>query len=146
MKHLFTITLFVISVGVFAQDTQYFNKKGVAINGYDPVAYFTDNAAVEGATQFSYEWQGTKWLFKSQKNLDSFKATPEKYAPQFGGYCAYGVSENHKSPTEGAAFTIVDDKLYLNYNMQVREMWRKDTQDLIAKGRSNWTVLKNKKD
>ena len=143
MKRLLTLALLVFTLTAFGQ-TQYFNLNGVGIRGYDPVAYFTDNAPVEGSKQFSYSWQGTEWHFKNQANLDLFIANPEKYAPQYGGFCAYGVSEDHKSPTEAAAFTIVDDKLYLNYNMKVRTEWRKDTAGRIKKAEENWTKLKGK--
>jgi YHS domain-containing protein len=147
MKHLLSIILFALSIGHSgAQTTQYFNTSGVAIHGYDPVAYFTENKPVEGMKQFAYSWQGTEWRFKSQQNLDAFKTNPEKYAPQFGGYCAYGVSEDHKSPTEPDAFTILNDKLYLNYNTKVKEMWIKDTKGRIEKAEMNWPALKDKKE
>jgi len=145
MKKLFTLALVVFATTVFAQ-TQYFTKDGAAISGYDPVAYFTDNAAVKGTAAFSYDWNGTTWQFKNQVNLDAFKSNPQKYAPQFGGYCAYGVSEDHKSPTEPTAFTVVGDKLYLNYNMKVLELWRKDMDDRIVKGDKNWVKLKDRKE
>jgi hypothetical protein len=142
MKHLFTITLFLVAFSLSAQS--YFAKDGIAINGYDAVAYFKSNAAMEGKKQFAYVWQNVTWQFTDQSNLDAFKLNPEKYAPQFGGYCAYGVSQNHKSPTEPGTFTVIDNKLYLNYNMQVRDMWRKDTDGLIKKATGNWSTLKDK--
>ena len=145
MKPLFSLILFTFSVSCsVAQTTQYFNSGGVAIKGYDPVAYFSENAAVEGSKQFSYSWQNVEWHFKNQVNLDSFKANPEKFVPQFGGYCAYGASENHKSPTEPVAFTIIDQKLYLNYNLKVKELWLKDTKGRIEKAERNWVTLKDK--
>ena len=147
MKSIFSIALFALSVTYsMAQTTSYFNSNGVAIRGYDPVAYFTENKPVEGSKQYNFSWQGTEWHFKSQENLDAFKANPDKYAPQFGGYCAYGVSEDHKSPTEPAAFTIVNDKLYLNYNKRVKQMWMKDTKARIEKAESNWVTLKDEKE
>ena len=136
------MTLVCGAVAAFGQGGNYLSKNGVAINGYDAVAYFSDSSAVEGDKKFSLDWQGTTWLFKNQANLDKFKMTPARYAPQFGGYCAYGVSENHLAPTEPAAFTIIDDKLYLNYNMKVRELWRKDTKARIESGNVNWNTLK----
>jgi hypothetical protein len=146
MKHLVTALLFVVVLVQAQAQTTYFNKKGVAIRGYDPVAYFSENKPVEGSQDFSYKWQGTEWRFKDKSNMELFKSNPEKYAPQFGGYCAYGVSENHKSPTEPEAFTIVGDKLYLNYNVEVRELWRKDKDGHIKKGETNWVQLKTSKD
>jgi YHS domain-containing protein len=145
MKRLFIIVLSILVAGLsWAQVPAYFNSDGVAIKGHDPVAYFSENSAVAGSKQFSYNWQGIEWHFKNQSNLDAFKANPEKYAPQFGGYCAYGASENHKSPTEPAAFTIVNDKLYLNYNLKVKELWSKDIKGHIEKAEVNWVTLKDK--
>jgi YHS domain-containing protein len=125
---LFVLLLFLVttSTQLLAQETDVFQKDGIAIRGYDPVAYFKQSKPVKGQETISYDWNGVKWLFSSEENKEDFKANPEKFAPQFGGYCAYGLSENHKSPTEPEAFTIVDDKLYLNYNLKVKELWKKD--------------------
>ncbi len=119
----------------------YFVSNEGAIRGYDPVAYFKENKAVKGNKSFSCQWSGANWYFKDQANLDVFKSFPEKYAPQFGGYCAYGVSENHKSPTDPLAFTIVNDKLYLNYNAKVKAFWVKGMDERIGKGNLLWPVL-----
>lgn len=135
---------FVVNYCKAQTGSTFFNSKGIAVRGYDVVAYFTDKAAVEGKKEFVFNWEATDWYFKNQENLEAFKANPSKYAPQFGGYCAYGVSENHKSPTDPNAFTIVDDKLYLNYSLKVKELWIKDTKGRIEKGESNWKNLKNK--
>ena len=145
MKFLSSLlVVMLLANGLKAQTTTYYNDKGIAVKGYDVVAYFNDHMPAEGSNKFSYQWQGVDWHFKNQSNLDAFKANPEKYAPQFGGYCAYGVSENHKSPTDPAAFTIVNDKLYLNYNLKVKELWIKDTTERIQKGETNWKILKDK--
>lgn len=128
-----------------AQDPT-FTTDGIAIRGYDPVAYFTESAPVKGNKDYTYSWNGAVWQFKNQENLSAFKANPEKYAPQFGGFCAYGVSENHKSPTEPDAFTIVNDKLYLNYNVKVKQLWLKDRDARIEKAISNWATLKTSKE
>jgi YHS domain-containing protein len=140
------ILLLLFTGSVFAQQKAVYEKNGVAINGYDPVAYFTESNAVEGKEAFSYVWNDTKWLFSSQGNLDTFKANPAKYAPQFGGFCAFGVSENHKSPTDPNAWTIVDDKLYLNYNKKVKELWSKDIPTRIKKANELWPMLNQSKE
>ncbi|GGD61164.1 hypothetical protein GCM10011514_26450 [Emticicia aquatilis] len=141
------IILFVfVSGSIFAQEKTIFQKNGVAINGYDPVAYFTDNMPVKGKETLSFDWNGVKWQFSSDTNLALFKANPEKYAPQYGGFCAYGVSENHKSPTDPNAWTIVDEKLYLNYNPKVKELWTKDIPNRIKKANDYWPLIKNSKD
>lgn len=99
---------------------------GVAINGYDTVAYFTDGKPVKGSDAFVREWNGAKWKFASQQHLDLFKAAPEKYAPQYGGYCAYGVSQGYLVSIEPEQFTVLDGKLYLNYDSGVQKKWTKD--------------------
>lgn len=145
MRTILTFVVLVISVArSIAQVDYYSNAEGLAINGYDPVAYFLENKPVQGSGHFSYSWQDVKWQFKDQANLDLFKANPEKYSPQFGGYCAYGVSEDHKSPTEPAAFTIVENKLYLNYSLKVKQLWLKDRDNHIVKAEGNWVNLKEK--
>jgi YHS domain-containing protein len=139
----FSISLLALlfSAVTYAQEVKYFNTKGTAINGYDPVAYFLQNKAVPGNDSYATEWSGSKWKFISQANLDSFKIAPEKYAPQYGGYCAYGCSENHKAPTDPNAFTIVGNKLYLNYSLKVKELWLKDTSGKIKAADAYWPAL-----
>lgn len=139
------IPLLLIAVRVsHAQVPSYFSHDGLAIRGYDPVAYFIDQAPVEGKKEFTYQWQGTEWRFKNEANLSAFKANPEKYAPQYGGWCAYGVSQNHKSPTDPSAFTILNDKLFLNYSPKVKSIWSKDTKGYIEQAEVNWVELKTK--
>lgn len=144
MKNKFSaiiILLMIFSKCVFAQEKSIFVKNGLALNGIDPVAYFTESKPVEGKKSFSFDWNDAKWLFSSQANLDLFKANPVKYAPQYGGYCAFGVSENHKSPTDPNAWTIVEDKLYLNYSKKVKELWSKDIPTRIQKANELWPSL-----
>lgn len=142
----FVILFVFVSGSIFAQEKTIYQKNGVAINGYDPVAYFTDNMPVKGKETLSFDWKDVKWQFSSDTNLALFKANPEKYAPQYGGFCAYGVSENHKSPTDPSAWTIVDEKLYLNYNPKVKELWTKDIPSRIKKANDNWVLIKNSKE
>ena len=139
----FSISLLalLLTTAGYAQDIQFYNTKGNAINGYDPVDYFLQNKAVEGTDSYSTDWSGSKWKFISQANLDSFKIAPEKYAPQYGGYCAYGCSENHKAPTDPNEFTIVGNKLYLNYSLKVKEFWLKDTTGKIKAADGYWPAL-----
>ncbi len=122
----------------------FFQTKEGAIRGYDPVAYFKENSAQKGDTAYPYSWGGTTWLFANDINRQAFVSTPEKYVPQYGGYCAYGTSENHLSPTDPNAFTFVNDKLYLNYNSKVKEAWLKDKTMRIEKADSYWPALQNK--
>jgi len=135
----------VCAAPLFAQH-EIFIKSNEAIQGYDPVAYFKESKPVQGKKEFSFQWKDATWLFSNAQNLATFKTDPEKYAPQFGGYCAYGMSEGHKAPTDPEAWTIVDGKLYLNYNKDVREMWKKDQPARIAKAKENWPTVKGEKD
>ncbi len=131
--------LFLYSTG-WSQST-YYSNKGAAINGYDAVAYFEQNAAVKGSEKYYTEWSNATWLFSSKQHLDSFNVDPVKYAPQYGGWCAYGVSDNHKAPTHPDAFTITGGKLYLNYNKEVMQMWRGDTAKYIKLANQYWPGL-----
>jgi len=146
MKRLSFLTVFVLLVTAvsFAQKSEVFIKGDAAINGYDAVAYFTQNKPVKGITQYNFSWKGASWLFSTKQNLEAFKAHPEKYAPQYGGYCAYGLSRGYKAPTEADAWSIVNGKLYLNYNKEVRDIWNKDQAGYIQKADGNWPGVKNK--
>lgn len=110
----------------------------LAVSGYDPVAYFTMGKPVEGKSDLEYEWNGATWRFANQQNLDAFKAMPEKYAPQFGGYCAWAVSQGYTASSDPTAWKIVDDKLYLNYSVGVQSQWSQDIPGNIAKADGNW--------
>ena len=112
--------------------------EGVAINGYDAVAYFTENKPVEGSADIIHEWKGAKWRFASKENRALFAAAPEKYAPQYGGYCAYAVSYGSTATTDPSAFSIVGEKLYLNYSSGVKARWSKDIPGNISKADANW--------
>lgn len=136
------ILALVFSMTLHAQNGHFFNTSGVAIKGYDPVAYFTQNAAISGNDSISMEWSGSTWKFSSIENLNRFTKDPEKYAPCYGGFCAYGASEKHLSPTDPNAFTIVNNKMYLNYNLKVKELWIKDTTIRINNADNYWTSLK----
>ncbi|PZD71199.1 hypothetical protein C1752_07475 [Acaryochloris thomasi RCC1774] len=121
-----------------------YTEDGVAIKGYDPVAYFTDSEPVEGNSEFSYDWMGATWHFANAENRDSFSSEPEKYAPQYGGYCAWAVKKGTTAPIDPQAWKIVDGKLYLNLNPSIQKRWQKDIPGNIAKADENWpNVLSN---
>lgn len=142
-KNLLFVALVVVSAAALAQE-KIFEKGGVAINGYDAVAYFTEGKPVKGDKNFSLKLDNTTWLFATKENLEKFRTDSQKYKPQFGGFCAFGMSQGHTAPTEPNAFTVVNDKLYLNYNLQVKEQWSKDRDNLISKAEKNWNDLKGK--
>jgi YHS domain-containing protein len=146
MKQAMTLAALILLciMKVQAQKSEVFAPAGKAIKGYDPVAFFKAAKPVMGADSLSYSWKGADWNFSSQQNLDSFKTNPEKYAPQYGGYCAYGTSAGHKAPTQTDTWTIVDGKLYFNYNGKVKEMWMKNQPALIEKANENWPAIKDK--
>jgi len=126
----------------FAIDAIHTNFFGSAIDGYDPVAYFTDKKPVKGSNSISHEWNGAKWYFSSAENKEKFIAEPEKFAPQYGGYCAWAVSQGYSAPTDATAWKVVDGKLYLNYNKDVQATWSKDIPGHIKSADKNWPTVK----
>jgi YHS domain-containing protein len=126
----------LMSTAALAGD--FFETDGVALRGYDPVAYFVAAVPQKGQAQYSYEYKGSKFYFASDANRRAFMEAPERYAPQFGGYCAYGTSQGYKVSTQPDAFAVVKDKLYLNYNKKVQEIWRQDVPGNIERAEKNW--------
>ncbi len=110
----------------------------IAIEGHDPVAYFTQSRPVAGKDAHEYEWKGATWRFASAENRALFAKAPEKYAPQYGGYCAWAVSQGYTASIDPAAWRVVDGKLYLNYSRSVQAQWSQDVPGNIAKGDRNW--------
>lgn len=136
------ISLALLSLSVLADEgPTYTNKKGIAIKGYDTVAYFTQNAAVAGSDEFKTEWNHATWLFSSQEHKDLFEANPEKYAPQFGGYCAYAVAKDSFAKIDPSQFTVLDGKLYLNFNARINKKWLKNRDQFIIDANENWPGL-----
>ncbi len=129
------VALFVMPVPVRAE---VFSTEGVALGGTDPVAYFTEGKPVEGSSDYSFDYQGATWHFASAANRDAFAADPGKYAPQYGGYCAYGLAQGALVETVPEAWSIVDGKLYLNFSKGVQQRWEQDIPGYIAKADSNW--------
>jgi YHS domain-containing protein len=130
------VSFSLLSTAALAGD--FFETDGVALRGYDPVAYFVSAKPQKGQSQYSYDYKGSKFYFSSEENRRAFMQTPEKYAPQFGGYCAYGTAQGYKVSTQPDAFAIVDDKLYLNYDTKVQGIWRQDVPGNIARAEKNW--------
>ncbi|MDA1097512.1 MAG: YHS domain-containing (seleno)protein [Proteobacteria bacterium] len=136
------LTLFAVAPAGAAAAI-YSNWLDRAIGGYDPVAYFTDGKAVEGTGDFTATWMGANWRFATAANRDLFVAAPEKYAPKYGGYCAYAVAQNSTAKIDPTAWAIVDGKLYLNYSHDVQKTWSADRDAYIAAADKNWPdVLK----
>lgn len=143
MKWLVGVFLVMVSSVSFAQApiyTGFFSNK--ALNGYDTVAYFTEHQAVKGKSDFSTEYKGAKWLFASQQHLDLFVAEPEKYAPQYGGYCAWAVAaKNDFASADPNEWAIISGRLFLNYDEEIKARWDKSTAKFIKEGDKNWPNL-----
>jgi YHS domain-containing protein len=116
-------------------------RQGIALRGYDPVAYFRAGAPAKGSSQFTHSWMNATWRFSSAENRDAFASDPAKYAPQFGGYCAWAVSNNYTADADPEAWKIVDGKLYVNYNKDVQKKWEQDAMRRIEAGNLNWPKL-----
>ncbi len=134
---LLLVLLVVGSVGS-TYASQQFERNGLAIDGYDPVAYFTEQKPVKGSPEFRTDYQGATFQFASSAHRDAFVTEPSKYAPQYGGFCAYGMAKGYKAVIDPAAFTVVHEKLYLNYSESIRTRWLSDIPGYIQKADANW--------
>ncbi len=122
-----------------AKDPVYTPRfSNLAVSGYDAVAYFAEGGPVKGSKNFETDYMGARWRFSSQENLDAFKANPEAYAPQYGGYCAWAVSQGYTASGDPENWTIYEGKLYLNYNDKIQARWEKDIPGFVALADQNW--------
>ena len=121
-----------------AAEPSVFQRDGLAIGGTDPVAYFTEGGPVQGDAAYATDWMGARWTFSSADNRDAFAADPDRYAPAFGGYCAFAASRGYLAPTIPEAWSIYEDRLYLNATLRARELWLGELPDVIAAGEANW--------
>jgi YHS domain-containing protein len=146
-RFLPTILLLLAVLPALAQTKSLLNldKTGVAIQGYDPVAFFTDNKPVKGKPEFVAKHNEATYLFASKEHRDAFKTDPAKYEPAFGGYCAYGVSRGKLVEIDVDAFQIVDGRLLLQYSKGVRSDFNKDARENLTKADANWPGLMEKK-
>lgn len=144
------IIIFFLVVFMAACGTKNFNSlsesisktaDGLAIEGYDAVAYRTAEKAFKGNQQYEFVWKGAKWLFVSKENQERFASDPEKYAPQYGGYCAWSVSEDKVMMADPQVWKVVDGKLYLIQSNMVKEVWEKSQPELIKKSNDNWIKM-----
>ncbi|CAN0116614.1 unnamed protein product [Phaeothamnion confervicola] len=138
MKRRLVLAL-LLAAAAFPVRAEIVNARGgLAIEGYDPVAYFAEGRARRGAVAYFHDWRGARWLFVSGTNRDAFAADPARYAPRYGGYCAYGMAQGYKAPIVPEAWSIVDGRLYLNYSRSVQRTWLADVPGYIAKAEANW--------
>jgi len=154
-RRFFTVTLAalgalavsLVSPGTAEAGSQVFQSGGLlgksyAISGYDTVAYHTQRQAVEGSDSFTHDWNGATWKFASAENRALFVAEPEKYAPAYGGYCAFAVAQGATASTDPEAWDVVDGRLYLNYNKGIQKRWQSDRPGFIKKAEANWPKIR----
>jgi YHS domain-containing protein len=133
-----------LSAASFAADIDInANGNDLAIQGYDPVAYFTQDKPTIGSNDFTATYKNAIYLFSSEQNRDLFRASPAKYAPQFGGFCAYGVTKGRKFDTDPTAWRVVDGKLYLNLNKDVQKVWLENVPGYITNANQTWPTIKS---
>ena len=141
---LLLMVTFMFSNQAFSENPIYTGTfSSVAVSGYDTVAYFTENKAVKGDDDFSAKYKGAKWYFSSQQNLLKFEKEPEKYAPQYGGYCAWAVAHNKFAKGDPKYWTVVNGKLYLNYDEDILKQWLADKEKQIVHADAKWPALIN---
>lgn len=137
-KNLFLLLLLSFSL----QAETLFKSAGIAIEGFDAVSYHTIKKAVRGDAQYSYSWNDGTWLFSSQENLNLFSKNPKKYAPEYGGYCAYAAAQGALAPVDPTVWTIHNNKLYLNFSRGVGNRWNEDKKNYIKNADTHWKTLK----
>jgi YHS domain-containing protein len=120
------------------------DKAGVMLRGYDPVSYFAGGKPTKGSAQYSAKHDGATYHFTSAKNRDAFKAAPDRYSPQFGGFCAMGAALGKKLDGDPAVFRVADGKLYLNVNADVQKRWLDDVPGNVKQANATWPSIRNK--
>ena len=147
MKKLFALLVFVFGATAgMAQMKSLLNleKSGIAIQGYDPVAFFTQGHPVKGSQQFESQYKGARYLFETADDKKLFDANPAKYEPQFGGFCAYAASQGHTAPIKIEAWQIVNGRLLMQYDLDIQKKFNKDTQGNLQKADQNWPGIVQK--
>lgn len=147
MKRLFITVLviaFAVTAAVAEKNLVNLDKQGLALQGYDAVGFFTEKKPVKGDPKFQSTYRGGIYYFASAENKAAFDANPAKYEPQFGGYCAYGVSRGYTVPIKIEAFQIVNDRLLMQYDLGVQKQFNKDPQANLRKADENWPKLVEK--
>ena len=143
MKTLLAIILVAVTLNAFADVDTFADKNDVTLAGHDVVAYFTEGKPVLGNPEYTAVHDGVIYRFSSKANRKKFSANPAKYAPQYGGFCAYGAALGKKLEVDGKAFEVVDGKLYVNKNLDVYETWVEDKQENIETADANWVTIKS---
>jgi YHS domain-containing protein len=136
----FAITIATLSAPALASKSEIYTGflSGIAVGGYDAVAYFSEKRPVKGSDDFKTSYKGATWRFASRENLEKFRADPTAYAPRYGGYCAWAVSQGYTAKGDPEYWRVVDGKLYLNYDANIQARWEKDIPGFIKKADANW--------
>lgn len=139
------LALFVLLSSQFAMadPAVYLNNSGVALSGNEPIEYFTAKAPVKGLATLSIQYHNATYWFASQENRTSFLAEPHRYAPQYGGYCAYAAALGKKAPGDPTQWSVVEGKLYINYDARIQKLWLSDAPGYIKSADSKWGDLQN---
>ncbi len=137
----FGISLSSLAQATFAESL-FYTKNDIAIDGYDPVAYFVSEMPIRGTSEYKSEYDGVTWHFSSAENKAMFDQDPTQYTPQYGGYCAWAAAKNSTAKSDPNAWTLHDGKLYLNYSTSVRDKWLQNIGENISKGDANWPALR----
>ena len=146
MKTFLVITaISVVATLAHAGEVVNIDKSGLALQGYDPVGYFTDGKPVKGSPEFTAAYKGATYQFASVEHRDTFKQAPEKYAPQFGGFCGYAASINKLAPIEVEYFQVLHDRLILQHNKKAWDLWHQDVEGNLKKADTNWPALSQQK-
>lgn len=141
LKFLFCHAFFLVSALAIGQKTVIYQNEDGAIKGYDPVAYFNANKALKGDKNISYEWMNATWYFTSEENLELFKRSPEKFIPQYGGYCSYAVAKGYTAKVDPTSWKVIDGKLYLSYNQSIMKNWENYQDKYIEEANDNWPEI-----
>lgn len=137
------VVFVLLWAGPSAAGEVYKTWRGTAIRGADPVAYFLEGRYLKGSAEHRYSWRGATWRFTSADNRALFVATPERYAPQYGGHCAYAMARGDRVRSDPTAWTIADNKLYLNYSASIKADWEQDIPSFIVKADRHWNQQRN---
>jgi YHS domain-containing protein len=142
-KRIIALIVLVVSLCAVSFNASAGPQFTVALQGYDTVSFFDAATPKKGDTMHAVHWNGATWLFANEANANRFKAEPAKYAPQFDGYCSFAASRGYIAPADALTGVVVNGKLYLNFNQEVKRMWAEDRAENIRKGEENWPKLNN---
>jgi len=145
IRVIFFLAASAYSLQASAAGTIY-NEDGLAIGGYDPVAYFKLGRAVWGRSDITAKWNNVTWQFDNKAHRDAFTANPEKYAPQYGGFCAYAAAKGSLAPTDANSWAIIDGKLYLNYSPSVQNRWKQNPHSYIDRANRKWPNIETRRE